>query len=469
MAFADAITQGFGRFGNALFPVDPNSGVDPATQQAAQSRAILSLGLGLMAGGGKGLGLGQSLYGAYQGASQDYTGAMDNAYKHTLIKRQSDYQQQEHDRQAKLQQQQDRQNAASTASRVAAGLQNPQYSANPGAYWDLVKSNPDVQAMLQQSGIQVPQDMSAPSLQQFGTQLGTFGSTSAAPTAPRDLNLKAVMGPNGKPILVPEVQAIGQTPYEKAPEQQLSRFSRPVEGGKVQDFTLDAHTGRETPLGQPYTPGKGSFSDQTSALLASLASKGVSLPTGMRSKEQQAATLNGLLQKFPDKSPDDIADMVAGGQIDFGAAKKETTTAAAQAGRVAIATNELNTFAPIVLEASAKVPRTSFIPINKLMQMGEKSISDPNLLQLKISINSMLNAYDQLAARGGTDAAKREEAHSLLSTAQSPEALAAGVAMFQREAKAAGEAAAQAEKYHPPGSTPATMPGDDAILKKWGG
>lgn len=214
----------------------------------------------------------------------------------------------------------------------------------------------------------------------------------------------------------------------------------------------------------------GTFGDQASALLASLASKGVALPAGMRSKEQQVATVNGLLAKYPDKTPDEIAELIASGQIDFGAAKKETQTAAAQAGRVAIATNELQTFAPIVLQASAKVPRGSFIPINKLLQKGQESISDPNLLQLKISINSMLNAYDQLAARGGTDMKKREEAHSLLTTAQSPEALAAGVAMFQKEAAAAGEAAAKAEKYHP-ATTPAPsgVPDDiAALLKKHG-
>lgn len=202
---------------------------------------------------------------------------------------------------------------------------------------------------------------------------------------------------------------------------------------------------------------KASFSTQASDLLAAMAAKGVALPAGMRSKEQQIATVNGLLTKFPNLSPDEIAEQIATGQIDFGAVRKETQTAAAQAGRVAIATNELQTFAPIVLQASAKVPRGSFIPINKLMQMGQESISDPNLLQLKISINSMLNAYDQLAARGGTDAAKREEAHSLLNKAQSPEALAAGVAMFQKEAAAAGEAAAKAEKYHSAGSTPAPV------------
>lgn len=210
---------------------------------------------------------------------------------------------------------------------------------------------------------------------------------------------------------------------------------------------VNARTGEGMP--NPSAPGNDahSFTSGASDLLASLAAKGLSLPTGMRSKDQQIATLNGLTKKFPDLSPDQIAEKIASGQIDFGAAKKETTTAAAQAGRVSIATNELNTFAPVVLQASAAVPRGQFMPINKLMQTADTQLSDPKLVQLKIGITSMLNAYDQLAARGGTDAKKREEAHNLIQSAQSPEALEAGIQMFQREAAAAGEAADKATKY----------------------
>lgn len=204
------------------------------------------------------------------------------------------------------------------------------------------------------------------------------------------------------------------------------------------------------------------FTDAGADVLAALAAKGVSLPTGLRSKEQQIATVNALIRKFPDATPDEIATRVAKGQVDFGAIKKETQTAAAQAGRVAIATNELKTFAPLVLKASAAVPRGNFVPITQLMQMGDKSISDPNLKRLKISINSMLNAYDQLASRGGTDVNKRAEAHALLTSAESPEALEAGIEMFKIEADAAGQAADSAEQYRdadtPPNAPPAAAP-----------
>jgi len=72
----------------------------------------------------------------------------------------------------------------------------------------------------------------------------------------------------------------------------------------------------------PIAKPNSSVGEQQSALLAALASQGVALPAGLRSKEQQHATLNGLIAKYPDKSPDEIATLIKGGQIDFAGNKK---------------------------------------------------------------------------------------------------------------------------------------------------
>lgn len=193
-----------------------------------------------------------------------------------------------------------------------------------------------------------------------------------------------------------------------------------------------------------------SFGPDAAALMGALAERGISLPTGMRSKAQQQALYQGLLARNPGKTPDEIADLIKAGQIEFGAEKKETQTAAGVAGRVAVAGNEIEQFAPLVRQASAAVPRGKWVSPNKLLQMGETEVSDPNLKKLRISINSMLNAYDLLAARGGTDKEKRAHAHSLLTEADSPEALEAGLHQFELEAQGAARAAAGAMK--PPGA-----------------
>ena len=190
----------------------------------------------------------------------------------------------------------------------------------------------------------------------------------------------------------------------------------------------------------------GQFGGENGELMAALAERGVTLPAGFRSKAQQVAMLNGLRERNPGMSADEIADKIKTGQIEFGAQKKETQTAAGVAGRVEVAQNEINEFVPLVRDASSKVPRGSFMPLNKLMQMGEAQISDPNLRALKIRINSLLNAYDMLAARGGTDMEKRREVRNLLLSADSPEVLESALQSFTLEADAAHRAAVKATK-----------------------
>jgi hypothetical protein len=189
-----------------------------------------------------------------------------------------------------------------------------------------------------------------------------------------------------------------------------------------------------------------SFTPEMGSLMAAMAEEGVSLPSGFRSKAQQAMLYQGLLERNPDKSPDEIAKLIKTGQIEFGAQRKETQTAAGVAGKVEVAQNEITNFIPLVEEAAKAVPRSSFMPVNKLVQSADAQLSDPNLKALKIRINSLLNAYDMLASRGGTDKDKRSEVRSLLTSADSPQALEAGLKSFALEAEAAHKAAVSATR-----------------------
>lgn len=196
---------------------------------------------------------------------------------------------------------------------------------------------------------------------------------------------------------------------------------------------------------KPTAAGAG-FTDEMGALMGALAERGVSLPTGMRSQAQQAELYKGLLERNPGKTPDQIADMIKTGQIELAAQKKETGVAAGIAGKVEVAANEIDQFIPLVEDASSKVQRDKFVPVNRLLQMSEAQLSDPNLRALKIRINSLLNAYDLLAARGGTDVAKREEVRNLLTSADSPDVLKTALQSFKLESDAAHRAAVAATK-----------------------
>ena len=207
--------------------------------------------------------------------------------------------------------------------------------------------------------------------------------------------------------------------------------------------------------GKPYTPGgaaklgggkSAGFSPEMGSLMGALAEQGVSLPTGFRSKEQQMALYQGILERNAGKSPDEIAKMLKTGQIEFGAQKKETQTAAGVAGKVEVFANEIGENIPLLEDISQKVPRKEWVDLNKLIQMKDEHISNPDLKELKARITSTLNAYDGLAARGGTDKEKREENRKMLLASEGPESFARSLKVLQSEADIAHRSAVKATK-----------------------
>lgn len=224
-------------------------------------------------------------------------------------------------------------------------------------------------------------------------------------------------------------------------------------------YRYNPETTQATTLdGKPYSPGgaariggggsgsEAEFTPQMGALMAATAEQGVSLPTGFRSKAQQVELYQGLLDRNPDKTPDQIASMLKTGQIEFGAQKKETQTAANIAGKVQVFANELDKNLPLLRNAAKDVPRGNWVDLTKLIQTGDEHISDPKLKTLKGYINSTLQAYDGLGSRGGMDKDKREANRKLLLSADGPEAFEAQLKVFENEAKIAKTSAYEATK-----------------------
>lgn len=133
-------------------------------------------------------------------------------------------------------------------------------------------------------------------------------------------------------------------------------------------------------------------------------------------------------------------------RIEASAVRKATETAGTQAGKLKIAEKELEQFAGPALAASAKVPRGSFVPLNKLNQTIDSAISDPALREFKMWANSLSNTYDQIAGRGGTDVEKRAEVRDLLSTAPDAESFKRVIEVMRQELKGAEAATASAMK-----------------------
>jgi len=191
------------------------------------------------------------------------------------------------------------------------------------------------------------------------------------------------------------------------------------------------------------------FAPDEKDLLGSMALLGISIPSG-RSAAQLKASLRGMLDANPGKSGAEIAQMVKEGKIAFNVENKERTTAAGIAGRVAVGENELLAFAPPALAISEKVPRGKFKPFNQLVQIGEANLSDPDLKELYGRTKAILNAYDVVTARGGTDKEKRAENRKVLETADSPEAYRRALETIIDEAKKAKSSARDAERGDKP-------------------
>jgi hypothetical protein len=203
-------TEGFNNFvtglGGKLFPTTP--GADPAAAQAAQRQALLLMGLGMMGSSSRpGATLGGSLFQGYQGAAQNYAGAMDTAFRTTLAKQENERQEKAEERAQKAQERSERTQAGGVAQRLSTGLSG---ASDPMAYWNLMRTNPDAQAALQQFGLPEPQ--TPEEAMQIAQQLGAVGQVSG-PVVPRQpVKTKAIVGPNGKPMLVPEEMTVGQQP-----------------------------------------------------------------------------------------------------------------------------------------------------------------------------------------------------------------------------------------------------------------
>ena len=194
------------------------------------------------------------------------------------------------------------------------------------------------------------------------------------------------------------------------------------------------------------------------SLLGELALRGVNIPA-----RTAGAVVAGLKKNYPGKSDAELADMVVTGQATLAGVKAEKRVEGAQVGKIETAIREIPQFAEKALAASAKVPRGEFKPLNRLRLLVDSEFSNPDLKELKSYLNSLSNAYDVAAARGGTDVNKRAEAHAMLDAADSPETLARAIKVMQDEAAIAlkaGQSALRGDQPPPAvsGTTPDPSP-----------
>lgn len=258
------------------------------------------------------------------------------------------------------------------------------------------------------------------------------------PALPDDQLKMAVNAPGGYTLATLESwegrSKQGQAAIQSRIKQLTADTGAAGEREKVRhDEAIEKALGNKAAM-QNFTPGE-------QDLLGALADLHVSLPAGMRSQADIKAEIAGLIKRHPQMSADQIAAGLQSGTLKFTAESKAASVAGTQIGKVALAANELDTFGQQTLAASQALPRGGFVPWNKLRNYTRAQLSDPKLLAFKSKMQALENAYDQLAARGGTDVDKRDRVHQLFNTANSPEAVQTLVQALNQEAAGARQAA----------------------------
>lgn len=150
------------------------------------------------------------------------------------------------------------------------------------------------------------------------------------------------------------------------------------------------------------------------ALLAALAAAGVSLPQGLRSQKVLQETLGALIDKYPDKSPDEIAQMVKSGQIDMKVSTTEATKLATREAAIAPVEKSINQPGGFLDQAEKAINDVNFSPLKKQAEFERYKMDQtmaPKLSAYETRVTELRQEYAIVLAKGGlTSDASRAEA-----------------------------------------------------------
>lgn len=157
------------------------------------------------------------------------------------------------------------------------------------------------------------------------------------------------------------------------------------------------------------------FSGESGDLMAALAERGVSLPAGFRSKEQQRSLLNGLISRHPDMNADQIADGIRSGQLGFTSDKTQASVLGRREAAILPVEKSITKPGGFLDQAEKAVNDVDF---SKLKAAGAfenwkgDQLSDPNLTKYRAAVAELRAEYALVLSKGGqvTDAARHEAA-----------------------------------------------------------
>ena len=131
------------------------------------------------------------------------------------------------------------------------------------------------------------------------------------------------------------------------------------------------------------------------------------------------------------------ADLAAA-QANFSSQSAAARTAAVRSANVETAIEEARQTFPLAVEASKNLPRTSFVPFNKLEQMVREGTSSPEQIKYNTAIRGAITAYSQAMSRTGVNSVHAQQAaEELLNRATGHEGIVAAFDQMEKEMEAA--------------------------------
>lgn len=128
---------------------------------------------------------------------------------------------------------------------------------------------------------------------------------------------------------------------------------------------------------------------------------------------------------------------------EFFGMKSAQRTLGTRSANIEMAVNEAANMGKLAREASTKVPRGNWMPINAAMRAWNENSGKPEQRAFGAAVNSFLNAYATAVGKGTMTVDARNHAAEMLSTADGPMAFNAIMDQLDREMQAAREAPGQ--------------------------
>jgi hypothetical protein len=233
----------------------------------------------------------------------------------------------------------------------------------------------------------------------------------------------------------------------------LPKFEKTYDGRLLR---IDAMGGEATDVTPPLpegTQGSGYLSDEAAMNLAKRYNMGeTDVLQGLGTRDvgnknrAKVIEFSQKLQKQGGISPEDIYNR----RIEFGGKKTAERVGATQERKMEIASAELQQFIPAARGVIERLPRTSFLPFNQLIQLYQRNALNPDQAELMARTQAIVNAYAAIIGRGSNVVTESSRAHaeSLLNTAGDAATYNRVLDTLDNEAKLATQAPEMAREAH---------------------